>query len=270
MRAKGGTAVLIACAIALQGCVTGATLWDPVKTQVDVLDRTGRTEVRSLPAGATVRDADGNAYDTPARVRTRYRVRRTGKKHRMWVMGVAACISVTIGALALAIRDPDDEYLTFADRPLQDAIAWVFLTDAFTSARVGPMWGRANLRWKKDATYERLPTPNDITVEWKDFPPLATQIEAPKQAFVTVRRPTLGTFDEALIHWERTSGQTPSTVGMLELGHAYARLAQTGGAAYRAKAISYYEKFLATGKGTPDQIAAANRQLAALRAPEGK
>lgn len=255
--------LVLILALLTSGCILSTAALLPNRTRTEYLDATHTVEVRGVPDGAKVRTPSGELVDAPARISIPYRIERTGRRHGHWVIAISAAITLT----ALAYVGLELEGITDAS-PFKPATLATYAlgVDLLSIAVIMPTWMRRNHAWRHVATERPVVATQALTIEWPGFAPATTSVVVPTQGYVTLRRPSLGTFDEALLRWDRTAAIAPSTKGVLELAGAYDRLVErTGDAAHAARAVALYEQYAAASDAAPAKIETARTRAAALR-----
>jgi hypothetical protein len=262
-------ALLVVMQLLASGCVlTTAALVAP-RTTVEIVDAKHRVEVRSVPEGARVRGASQRTITTPGDVEVPYRIERKGRTYRLWAVVAAGLVS--LGAASYLFNEfskrPGSEFSDIAPWRREGFPLYVVASDAFAAAFILPTLGARNENWRALAKERPLPVTRELTVEWDGWAPVHAQVVTPTQSYLTIRRPSLGTFDEAVIRWDRTSGLTPAPDGMLELAGAYDRLVdQTGRAEHAERAVHFYDQYRTSGEAAPDKAERARTRAEALRA----
>jgi len=263
----GGTARLVAWLLAVQlisGCVLTTAALVPARSQVEVLDATHDVEVRSVPDGAVVRGAAGQTITAPGHLKVPYRIERKGRKYRFWPLLLAGVVS--IGVFTYLIIETDDK------RPWTPGgfVFYASLIDAFSICLIGPGYGIRNMDRHSLAKERPLVVTEELKIEWPGFGPARATVVAPTQPSLTVRRSSLGTFDEALVRWDRATKLVPSTKGLLELAGAYDRLVeQTAHLEHAERAVRLYDQYRGSSDAEPAKSEVARVRAEALRSRYG-
>ena len=265
----------LACSVACSGCVLSTQYLIPPAKRVEYVDATHTVDVRSVPEGAVVRREGQAPAATPARVKIPYRIERRGSvpRFKLFIAAAAVSFGLFIFALDRAIdRNLDGSTAdTFAPWKPDGLLLYLAAADACSAAFLINVNYQRRETWRNFATERPLPVTEQLMIDWPGWASVRTRVDVPAQPYLTIRRPSLGTFDEALIRWHRTTTVAPTTKGLIELAGAYDRLAgQTGSADHARRAVELYEQYAAAPDADPGKLAAARDRAAALRARGGK
>ncbi len=263
----GGTlagGALALCVSLSASCVLSTATFISPYERTEVVRATHEIEVRAVPGDAQVRVGDGEPVGTPGVVHVPYDVKRAGKRYRRWPVIVA--MAASMGTMFyFFVRAIDDGDFTSTNT----VIAYGAFADLMSGALFLPKLGALDSRWRERASVRPIAVTAEVEVAWDGWEPARAKVAVPAQAYLTVRRPTLGTFDEALFAWER-AGREPTPAGLFRLGEAYDRRAQrTGQLAAAERALHYYDRYLASGHATPELAARARERVSALRGGAG-
>ncbi len=262
-----GVVLAVALQLVTSGCFVTTMALVGSRTTVEIVDAKHEVEVHSVPEGAVIRTASGEVRTAPARVTVPHRIERKGRTYRTKVLFAAVLLSFALGLYFV-----DIDNISAPSAVLQESFldgnykAYAFLADLAAGGLTLEFLKKRNRDWRDRATLRPLPATEELTIEWTGWAPVKAKVVAPTLPFLTVRRPSLGTFDEALIRWDRTSGLEASAKGRLELAGAYDRLAeQTGHAEHARRAVHFYDDYRASREAESDKAEVARVRASALR-----
>ncbi len=261
-RARGAVVAALAVAVAASSACATSLWYLPRKTDVDHVNGWRRVELRAVPDDAEV-SVDGKVVGrTPTSAKLAHKRTRTRRTKR-WYFPVAVLV-LEVGALALATWTDLDEDLVEDDRNRRLALAAMFVDYSVASILMFKTVEDDELVLTRTVP---VPATHAVTYRWDGFGSDTVSVTVPAQVLATAHRSTLGTFDEALIRWDRSTDIAPEPAGALNLGDAYSRLAErTADPAHAARAVHFYEQYLASDAVPPEARRAIEGRLPALRA----
>lgn len=244
-------ALLVGIAVFASGCMTATAKLIGPRDEVQYFDSTHVVHVRSVPDGARVRGEGGAMLATPTAVEVPYRFKRVGTRYRIWPIAIAAVATLAVFGGSFYSISSSGESLT--DLGAKQLLTLGSVYDLMSGAYFIPTQINHNMRWRDFAERVPVPTTTELTLDWDGWAPATVSVTAPLQNHVTARRQGLGTFDEALIQWERTANVAPESTGLFNIAAAYDRLAErTGQPEHVQRAVHYYGAYLAFAASLAD------------------